>query len=112
MYAARGQLRVYAISLFVAALIYVGFAAFGAASLRWMTLEVLGVLGFGAVAWMGLRTRRAALLAAGWAAHVLWDVLLHLGGQPAGAYTPRWYPWACVTFDLVVAWALIKRSRA
>ena len=50
------------------------------------------------------------MLAAGWAAHVAWDVLLHLSG--AGAeYTPHWYPWLCVSFDLVMAGAVLASSR-
>jgi hypothetical protein len=62
------------------------------------------------MAWLG-RERRAALLAAGWAAHVPWDLLLHLGDKPGAAYTPDWYPWMCVSFDLVIAGAIIGRPR-
>jgi hypothetical protein len=41
--------------------------------------------------------------------HVLWDVSLHLSG--AGAmYTPDWYPWGCVSFDLVVAGAVLTAA--
>jgi len=107
----EGELRLYAIGLLVAALIYVGFAVLGGASQRWLALELLGVLGFGAVAWAGLRGRSALLLAAGWAAHTLWDVLLHLDGQ-AAAYTPDCYPWLCLGFDLVIAGALLGRRRS
>ena len=65
----------------------------------------LGVLLYGAAAWVGFR-RSAALLALGWAMHVVWDVALHLQG--AGAeYTPGWYPWGCLSFDLVVAGAVL-----
>jgi Family of unknown function (DUF6010) len=101
--------RVYAVGLVAAALVYVGFSAAGGAGARWLALEVLGVLLYGAAAWAGLRGR-TRLLATGWAAHVGWDVLLHLSG--AGAeYTPRWYPWLCVSFDLVMAGAVLSSSR-
>ena len=46
------------------------------------------------------------MLAAGWALHIAWDMTLHLRG--AGAeYTPTWYPWACLSFDLVIAGAVL-----
>lgn len=101
--------RVYAIGLVVAALIYVGFGVAGGAGARWVVLESLGVLLYGAAAWGGLRGR-PWLLAAGWAAHIAWDVPLHLSG--AGAeYTPPWYPWLCVSFDLIVAGAVLASGR-
>jgi hypothetical protein len=97
--------RIYAVGVLSAALIYVGFAVAGGAGARWLALETFGVLLYGAAAWGGLRGR-PRLLALGWAAHVAWDVLLHLSG--AGAeYTPHWYPWACISFDLVMAAAVL-----
>jgi hypothetical protein len=103
----RRELRILAIGLVVAALIYVAFAIGGVASARWLGLESVGVLLFGGVAWLGFR-RWPAVLAAGWVAHVLWDVLLHLEGAGA-AYTPGWYPWLCLSFDLVVAGTILLR---
>lgn len=101
--------RVYAVGLVVAALIYVGFGASGGAGAQWLALETLGVLLYGAAAWGGLRGRPWLLVLA-WAAHVGWDVLLHLSG--AGTeYTPRWYPWLCVSFDLVMAGAVLASNR-
>ena len=109
MYPPGGERRIYAVGLVIAALIYVGFGAAGGASARWLALELLGVLVYGAAAWGGLRGR-PWILAAGWAAHVAWDVLLHLSG--AGAeYTPHWYPWLCLSFDLVIAGAVLVSSR-
>lgn len=100
---------VYAVGLVITALIYVGFGVVGGASAQWLALEGLGVLLYGAAAWGGLRGR-PWLLAIGWAAHVAWDVLLHLSG--AGAeYTPHWYPWTCVSFDLIIAGAVLASSR-
>lgn len=101
--------RVYAVGLAVTALIYVVFGAAGGAGARWLALEILGVLLYGAAAWGGLRGR-PWLLAAGWAAHVAWDVLLHMSGA-GSEYTPHWYPWLCVSFDLAVAGAVLASSR-
>jgi hypothetical protein len=100
-----GGRRVYTIGLVVTALIYLVFALVGRASGRSLGLEALGVLLYGAAAWLGFR-RSAALLALGWAMHVVWDVALHLQGAGA-AYTPDWYPWGCVSFDLMVAGAVL-----
>lgn len=105
MYPPRRERRVYAVGLVVAALIYVGFGAAGGAGAQWLALESLGVLLYGAAAWGGLRGR-PWLLALGWAAHVAWDVPLHLSGA-GSEYTPHWYPWLCVSFDLVMAGAVL-----
>jgi hypothetical protein len=108
-YSPRRERLVYAVGLVITALVYVGFGVAGGASAQWLVLESLGVLLYGAAAWGGLRGW-PWLLAMGWAAHVAWDVLLHLSG--AGAeYTPHWYPWSCVSFDLVVAGAVLASSR-
>lgn len=102
--------HVYAVGLVVTALIYVVFGVAGGAGARWLALEILGVLLYGAAAWAGLRGR-PWLLAVGWAAHVAWDVLLHLSGA-GSEYTPGWYPWLCVSFDLVVAAAVLASGRS
>lgn len=107
-YPPRGERRVYAVGLVIAALLYVFFGVAGGAGARRIALESLGVLLYGAAAWGGLRGR-LWLLAAGWAAHVAWDVALHLSGAGAD-YTPRWYPWLCVSFDLVMAGAALASS--
>ena len=97
--------RLYAVGLAVTALIYVGFALFGGAEAQLLALETFGLVLYGGAAWLGFRGS-AGLLALGWAMHVVWDVGLHLQG--AGAeYTPRWYPWGCVSFDLMVAGAVL-----
>jgi hypothetical protein len=97
--------RLYAIGLAVTALIYLVFALLGRASARSLALEAVGVLLYGAAAWVGYR-KSAALLALGWAMHIVWDVALHLQGAGAG-YTPDWYPWGCISFDLMVAGAVL-----
>jgi hypothetical protein len=105
MYPPYRESRVYAVGLVVAALIYVGFGVVGGAGAWWLALESLGVLLYGAAAWGGLRGR-PWLLAAGWAAHVAWDVPFHLSGG-GSEYTPHWYPWLCVSFDLIMAGAVL-----
>jgi hypothetical protein len=105
----EGERRVYAVGLVVAALLYVIFGVVGGAGARWLALESAGALIYGAAAWVGVRGR-PSLLALGWAAHVAWDVPLHVSGAAAG-YTPRWYPWLCVSFDFVIAGAVVASLR-
>jgi hypothetical protein len=105
---AKRELRIYAGGLVVAAVIYLGFALLNGGADR-LGLELLGVLAFTAVAVLSLRVS-PALVGAGWAAHVAWDVVLH-GGMPA-PYVPGWYPTVCVGFDLLVAgYVLVSRRR-
>ena len=72
-------------------------------------IEALGVALYGGAAWLGLR-RWLPALALGWAAHVVWDLALHLAG-PGGAFTPPWYPWLCLGFDLPIAGAVMAQGR-
>lgn len=108
-YSPEGERRVYAVGLVVAAFLYVIFGVVGGAGARWLALESVSVLIYGAAAWVGLRGR-PLLLALGWAAHVAWDVPLHVSGA-AAEYAPRWYPWLCVSFDLVIAGAVVASLR-
>ena len=73
-------MRVYATGLVIAALIYVAFALAGGAGAKNLAIEGAGLLLYGGTAWIGLRYWPPAI-ALGWAAHLAWDVLLHLGGQ-------------------------------
>ena len=93
----------------LAALIYVVFVLAASAGLGALVTELLGVAAFGAIAWLGA-SRAALWLAAGWAVHVGWDLLLHpLAGS---GYAPAWYVRACVGFDLVVAaWIALRPER-
>jgi hypothetical protein len=109
MYPPRRERLVYAVGLVITALVYVVFGVIGGASAQWLALESLGVFLYGAAAWGGLRDR-PWLLAMGWAAHVAWDVLFHLSGA-GSEYTPHWYPWSCVSFDLVMAGVVLASSR-
>jgi len=90
-----------AIFLFAAAGAYFGFAVLAGAGPIWMLVELVGVFVFGTMALLGLRGS-PWWLAAGWALHPLWDVVLHLIG-PGGSFASQPYAVACVTFDWVVA---------
>jgi hypothetical protein len=104
----NNEVRVWAIALVVAALIYVGFAAFNGASSDWVLIELGGVVGYGVVAWLGA-TRWPLLVGAGWLLHMLWDIVLHPGGHPG--FVPSWYPPLCLGFDVLVGVALLFRFR-
>ena len=96
------------LSLTVAAVIYVGFAAVGG-SATWILYETAGVAVFSAMARLGMR-RSPIWLAAGWALHPIWDAALHLQGSGA-TLAPEWYVVACISFDLLVA-AFIHWNRS
>jgi hypothetical protein len=100
------EVRVLALGLVVAALIYVGLALAGSGR-EWLAIEMAGLVLFGCLAWLGLRASRW-WLAMGWVAHVAWDVGLHL--DRAQAVVAAWYPLLCVGFDLVVAGFLVSAA--
>jgi hypothetical protein len=102
---AERELRLYALSLVIAALVYVIFTARGA-TLRWLVIELAGLAVFTLLAWLGLKVS-ALILAFAWAAHAAWDVLLHKLQNVA--FVPDWYPLACLAFDLLLAGYIIAR---
>jgi hypothetical protein len=106
---AGSQQRIFATGLVIAALVYVAFALIGGATLAWLAYEMGGLAVFGALAFLGRDQRR--VLALGWAAHVVWDVVLHVGTTAGAAYSPDWYPWLCVSFDLIIADALLRQRQ-
>ena len=59
------------------------------------------VIVFGTLALLGLRGS-PYWIAAGWALHPFWDVVLHYIG-PGQSFTPWTYAIACITFDWLVA---------
>ena len=93
------------IFLFIAAGAYFGFAFLGRELVGtgqiWVPVELLQVVVFGTMALLGLRGS-PYWLAAGWALHPFWDVLLHYVG-PGHSFTPWAYAIACVSFDWLVA---------
>lgn len=95
----------FAAGLVVAALIYVVFAI-ARGTTGSLLLELGGVVLFAAIAFLGMRYS-VLWLAAGWALHVGWDLLLH--PVDASSYAPWWYPALCLGFDLAVAAGIIRR---
>ena len=104
-YAPRVELRLYAAGLITAAFIYVTFLARGA-SLAWLALEVTGLVLFTLAALAGLKFSHW-ILAAGWAAHAAWDIVLHKLFETT--FVPGWYPLACGGFDLLLAGYIAAR---
>ena len=95
----RGEVRLFAVYLFLAGVIYVAFAALSGAGARWTAVEGAGLVLFTLLAWSGLR--RPAVLALGWLLHAAWDGALHLAiEQPV---IGPWLPLLCLPFDLLVA---------
>ena len=89
--------QLYAIGLFVAALIYVGFAGLNH-GIAHMGFEGAGLLIFGVLSAMGAR-RLPLLLGLGWLAHGGWD-FWHAAHH--SHYVPSWWPAFCVGYDWVV----------
>lgn len=101
------ELRLYALSLVVAALVYVGFTARGATP-AWLAIELTGLLVFTLLAFFGVKVS-AWILALAWAAHAAWDMFLHLLLDVA--FVPDWYPVACLSFDLLLAGYIAVRFK-
>jgi hypothetical protein len=99
----RAEAAQWALYLLMAALIYVGFAH--AAATPWPRTELLGVLGYGALAAAGFFVS-TKLLALGWLLHALWDTVLH---GPHTPFVPDWYRWACLSFDVLSALWISRR---
>lgn len=95
----RAEDLVFGAGLAIAAAVYV-VGAIRASGHHDVLVELAGFAIFGGVAFLGTRGWRR-LLAAGWATHVLWDVLLHFDRH--GDYMPWWYPILCLGFDLFLA---------
>ena len=87
--------------LFAAAGAYFGFALLAAPGPIWVLAELVQVIIFGAIALLGLRGS-PWWLAAGWALHPLWDVVLHYVG-PGHSFAPITYTIPCLSFDLLFA---------
>jgi hypothetical protein len=96
----RNETSLWAMALVVAALIYPAFAL-GAGGPSAAPQEFLGSLPWIAVA-IASRGFGPSLLAAGWAAHGVWDMM------PVNRpWMPDFYPPLCLGFDLVVAVRLV-----
>jgi hypothetical protein len=74
-----------------------------------LTRELTAMVAFGAVALVGLRQAGPTgtrILAAGWAAHAVFDAAHDCGED---SLIPSWYPALCAGYDLVIAASLVKR---
>ncbi|OZG75024.1 hypothetical protein BTA51_01075 [Hahella sp. CCB-MM4] len=104
LYAHKREFRaisaVFGWGLIVAALIYVGFALL-IGDWHWLLIEALGIVVY-SLFFLISKVRTVLWVAAGWLAHPLWDVALHLQG-PGYHVAPAWYAVACISFDFVVA---------
>lgn len=98
-----------AIVLIVAGGTYVGFAVAGTTNGVWPLAETAQALVLGVVALLGLRGS-PYWLAAAWAIHPLWDVLLHYFGAGRGFASESWAI-SCVSFDLLIAVYLVLAHR-
>ncbi|HLL77612.1 MAG TPA: DUF6010 family protein [Pyrinomonadaceae bacterium] len=112
----RRELPIYAAGLVAAALIYVVFALAGGAPGAWLAVEFAGLVVFTLFALPGLKSSTMPP-GIGWAAHALWDLLLHAdavvhAGAGANAhFVPDWYRLICAGFDFALAAYLIALSR-
>src|SRR5687767_1936087 len=78
-----------AIFLFVAGGAYVGFAVAGGAGGLWFLAEIWQAVVIGAMGLLGMRGS-PYWLAAAWAVHPLWDVVLHYFGA-GHAFAPEFW---------------------
>ena len=93
-------------ALLVATWLYVVFALLWG-DVSWLLIELSGVAIY-SLFYVLFKKYSAYWLAAGWAAHPLWDGLLHLSGN-GQALTPHGYALACLSFDLIIAGAVVIR---
>jgi len=93
----KRSLQLYAVGLFSAALIYVGFAGLNH-GLAHIGLEGSGLLIFGVLSWLGAR-RWPLLLGLGWLVHGGWD-FWH--GAHHSHYVPSCWPAFCAGIDWIV----------
>jgi len=92
-------LDILALQLAAIAAVYVGSSLAGG-GFALFSVESLGVMAFILAALFG-RWGSPALLAAGYAAHGVWDLVHHLG--PIPTCLPGWYAPFCLGYDFVVA---------
>jgi hypothetical protein len=86
--------------LVAAAFFYLTFASRADAGTAWLIGEVVGIVIYGGMGVLGIR-RSPMWLAAGWALHPVWDMLLHHVG-PGRSFTPEAYPISCVSW---ISWS-------
>lgn len=102
------EAQAWALFLFIAALIYVGFAVFNGAEPQWIGIELAGLAAYSLIAFVGAK-KWPLLVGPGWLAHALWDQMVHPGGHPG--FVPDWYVPLCLGFDVVVGVTLMTTLR-
>jgi hypothetical protein len=106
-FAAQRRVPLFAVGLVAAAAVYPLFRSSRPRSAP-VVRELAALLAFGALGTAVVRGRTsnaARVVAAGWAAHALFD-LVHDGGQHSRI--PGWYPAFCAGYDLGVAAILLR----
>lgn len=102
--------RIFAVGLMVAALIYVGLALLNPAARPYLPLELVGFGIYTVAAILSWRGSRWWLVA-GWGLHPVWDLLVHYAATTgAEVVVPYWYAVACLSFDIIVAFAIAQRT--
>jgi hypothetical protein len=95
-----------AILLGMIASVYLGYAL-NDGRLRAFQVEYVGIVAFTALATIALARHSAALLALGYLAHGLWDLVHHRRG--VDTRMPWWYVPVCLGYDTVVALYVLVR---
>jgi hypothetical protein len=95
-----------AILLGMIASVYLGYAL-NDGRLRAFQVEYVGIVAFTAVATIALARHSALLLAIGYLAHGLWDLLHHR--RSVDIRMPWWYVPLCLSYDTVVAAYVLVR---
>jgi hypothetical protein len=95
-----------AILLGMIASVYLGYAL-NDGRLRTFQIEYVGMVVFAALATIALARDSAALLAMGYLAHGLWDLLHHRSS--VDTHMPRWHVPVCLGYDTVVAIYVLVR---
>ncbi len=104
----HGLRWLFGLTLVLAALIYIAFAALWGDRL-WLIIESAGVIGY-ALFYLASMGRSILWIALGWLLHPVWDIALHLFG-PGSHIAPGWYAIACMSFDFSVAGYILYRHR-
>ena len=95
-----------AILLGMIASVYLGYAL-ADGRLRAFQIEYVGMVAFAALATIALAGHSALLLALGYLAHGLWDLLHHR--RSVDTHMPWWYVPLCLGYDTVVALYVLVR---
>jgi hypothetical protein len=95
-----------AILLGMIASVYLGYAL-NDGRLRAFQVEYVGMVAFAALATIALARHSAVLLALGYLAHGLWDLIHHR--RSVDTRMPWWYVPLCLGYDTVVAIYVVAR---